>query len=159
MSDASLVDDRHRVERSASDRIGEDFACAVITKRAGSRPRQLLVYVTSREAVDRAAQFIAELDSAPRTGVRMTSPRFRRRTMLQIRDSVVESLPPDATSVGIGLESPIDRGDCPRVYIDMLPRGQAGAAVERWASDSVRRFGRDRVIVSRRSGPSVLESG
>jgi hypothetical protein len=157
--DESLVDDRHRIESRGLDRIGEDFACAVISVRTSSTPPQLLVYVTSSEAVEPAKRFVADLKSASRTSVRTTSPRFRRRTMLRIRESVVDSLPRERTSVGIGLESPIDRGECPRVYIEMLPRGQAGTAMERWASESVRRFGRDRVIVSRRSSSSVMEFG
>ena len=157
--DESLVSDRHRLESQGLGRIGEDFACAVITRRTSPTPPRLLVYVTSNEAVEPAERFLAEFKSASRSSVLVTSPRFRRRTMLRIRDSVVASLPPEPTCVGIGLESSLDRDDCPRVHIDMLSLGQAGAAMERWASDAVRRFGRDRVVVLRRRQPSVLESG
>lgn len=151
-SDEQLVGDRERVERRAPDRIGNDFACAVISKRTAVRPRRLLVYVTSSEAADRARRFVGELKSASRIAVRTTSPQFRRRTMVEIRNSIEKSLPPDGTGAGIGLESPIDRTRCPRVRIDILPQGQAGPDMERWAEDAVRRFGRHRVIVSRYQG-------
>lgn len=108
-SDEQLVGDRERVERRAPDRIGNDFACAVISKRTAVRPRRLLVYVTSSEAADRARRFVGELKSASRIAVRTTSPQFRRRTMVEIRNSIEKSLPPDGTGAGIGLESPIDR--------------------------------------------------
>src|SRR3954470_16990255 len=73
--------DRHKAEQLAREEIGRDYACAVVTRRTEDRPRRLLIYVTSSEAVAQAKAIRARLRHPARTGVRVVAVRFRERKL------------------------------------------------------------------------------
>jgi hypothetical protein len=145
--------DRFKAEQLARDEIGRDYACAVVTRRTEDRPRRLLIYVTSTEAVPQAKSIRARLRHPERTGVRVVAQRFRERKLERIRQFVLAHRPHVAQSWIVALESPLNRARCPRVEITLLPRGEASARLEDWASRMRERFGSDRVVIRR--GPAI----
>lgn len=154
--DSCIFLDRNRVEGSAKRRIGRDFACAVTSKKTRRRPRKLFIYVTSKRAMRHAERVRWGLIQPGRARVRLTLRRYRAETMRRIHKDVDERMPPvvpGATGAGdsgaLSLGSPIDIRRCPPVSVTIEPRRQASQAMERWAADSQRRHGRDRVAVER----------
>jgi hypothetical protein len=147
-----LLADRASVDQAAGARIGIDYACSVVSHPTKSSAARLLIYVTSREAARRAEQMRRELKEADHAEVKLTSRRFRQRTMRSIRRAVEASLPEHPTSSAIGFQSPIGRSSCPRLELSLLPPGEAGEAMEDWAAAAVNRYGRDRVSVVRWPG-------
>ena len=59
-----LMKDRHTVDAKAPKRIGDDYACAVVTAREPDPSRQLLIYVASDAAV-RRAESVRESSTIP----------------------------------------------------------------------------------------------
>ncbi len=127
------------------------------TKR---QPREIVVFVTDRDAVEPARRLREELELPDRARIEITSERFRHRAMARIYRSVVSAMPTgkgEGWSSAIGLESPLRRARCPRLAIGIEREGVASEPKERWAAEAVRRHGRDRVVVSRLPGPIVAE--
>jgi hypothetical protein len=153
-TDEQILHDRQEVERVGPDRIGADFACAIVSGRTAEAQGRLRIYVTHPRALPRAEALRATLASSEITEVKLTSARFAHDTMTRIRQAI-QAAAPDATkmtSASIGRENQSRISRCPRIKIRILPPGQAGPAVERWAADAVARYGPDRVVVERRSG-------
>ena len=156
----ALIRDLNLVLRAGPKRIGRDYACAVLTRATDRRPRELIVFVTDRSDVAAARRVRDELERPNRARIEMTSKRFRHRVMTRIYRSVVAATPTGkgkASSAAVGLESPLRRARCPRLAIEIEPRGVASESIERWAADAVRRHGRDRVVVKRVNQPFVAE--
>jgi hypothetical protein len=142
-----LARDRNRVEELALKRFRDSYACAVIADG------RLRVYVTDRSAIEKANEIRHALQSPDQMRVLMTSARFQFDTMLDIRRRLEQDLP--APGSGIGIESPLGRRTCPRVRLQVLPKGQASPQAERWAADAQRRYGSDRIVVHR--APASIE--
>ena len=156
----ALIRDLNLVLRAGPKRIGRDYACAVLTRATDRRPRELIVFVTDRSAVEAARRLRDELELPNRARIEIKSKRLRYRVMTRIYRSVVAAITTGkgkASSAAIGLESPLRRARCPRLAIEMERRGVASESIERWAADAVRRYGRDRVVVKRVNQPFVPE--
>ncbi len=159
-STGALVRDVNFVLRMGPERIGREYACAVLTRATPSRPRELIVFVTAADAVPAAERLRGDLELPKRARIERTSRRFRHAAMTWIYRSVVAAMPPGkgrGASAAIGLESPLRRARCPRLAIEIQRRGVAAQARERWGADAVRRYGRDRVVVRRVAGPFVAQ--
>lgn len=144
-----LFKDRNTVERKADERIGRDYACAVVTRPTRERRRTLLIYVTSKVAAERARDLRSELERPRRARVRVISKRFRARRMLKVEALVKAYQPHSVEATAISLESPLNRSRCPRVEITLLPKGEASTDMEQWAATMRTRYGADRVVVRR----------
>jgi hypothetical protein len=154
-----LIADRHWLDLAGERQIGPDYACAqLLPRRTLWRPRRIVVYVTSREAAARAERVRRQLQSAERTTVRLTSPRFRAETMRAIREDVQARLPPVADPLTIGTRR-VAGQDCPSVAITIRPRGQAKDQTEQWVADAIARHGRDRIVVLRTDEPYIERRG
>jgi hypothetical protein len=154
-----LIADRHWLDQAGRSQIGPDYACAqLFPRRTSWRPRRIVVYVTSPEAAVRAERVRRRLQSAQRTTVRLTSPRFRAEAIRAVREDVEARLPSVADPLTIGT-SRVGRQDCPLVVITIRPRGQAKDQTEQWAADAIARHGRDRIVVLRTEEPFVLRRG
>ncbi|MCW3047883.1 MAG: hypothetical protein JWO74_2167 [Solirubrobacterales bacterium] len=147
VSSDQLGRDRNRVEDLALKRFRDSYACAVIADS------MLRVYVTNRSAIEKANKIRRTLQSAAQVRVLMTSERFQFDTIRDIRHRLERALP--ASGSGIGIESPLGRRTCPRVRLQVLPKGQASPEAEKWAADAQRRYGSDRVVVHR--APASIE--
>lgn len=150
-----LLQERQWLDRVGSSRVGEGYACSVVTPRKPPRadPR-LIILVSSRNAAVRARALGGQLTSPGRVEVRLTSPRFRMSRMRAIESYLRRELPPGARNLSFGragfMETPSTR--CPPVVILLQHRRHNATSVERWAAHAVARFGRDRVKVKRVSG-------
>lgn len=138
---------RDRVQRAALRRLGDRFACAVLTPDL-----HFIVQVTDHEALRTANSLIRRYARRSWASAEVVPERYGWRTMERIRESVIDDTPPNPTSLSISRESPIGRRTCPRVELAILPPGEAGEAVEDWARRAVDRYGADRVIVTRWHG-------
>jgi hypothetical protein len=145
-----LFKDRDTVDRKAPERIGRDYACAVVSPRTAGRPHLLLIHVTSRAAVRAAKRLRRELDHPRRTRIRRIPAQFRIEEMERIRDEAFRTQPEDESVQGIGIgEGKLYYRRCPRVELTILPAGQASAEAEAWAENVQRRYGLLRVVIRR----------
>jgi hypothetical protein len=142
-----LVEDRAMVDDLGPQTVGNDYGCAVV-----SRARQVLILVASESARPAAERLRLRLRRPELAEVRVVAKRFRWVTMRKIRSVIEATIPDNARSWALGREFPFDRETCPRIIIRILPAGRADPAAERWASDAVRRYGRDRVVIQRWEG-------
>lgn len=138
---------RDRVQRAAVRRLGDRFACAVLTSELN-----LIVQVTDQQALPEANSLIRRYAGRGWASARVVPVRYGWHTMERIRASVTDDMPRKPTSLAISRESSIGRDTCPRVELAILPFGQAGDAVEAWARRAVERYGPDRVSVTRWQG-------
>jgi hypothetical protein len=142
--------DRHVVDRLAPTKIQPGYACAVVTAPAKGKSRSLLIYTVNESAAKRARALKPKLFRPGHTRVRITSKRFRQRSMERVLAGVKAYQPhSSAEASALALESPLDRRRCPRVEITLLPEGEASAALEHWAQEMRGRYGDDRVVVRR----------
>lgn len=143
-----LLKDRHTVDANASKRIGDDYACAVVTAPESDPSRQLLINVTSEAAVTQAEQLRLELDNPDSASVEVVGKRLRASTIERIRRRAQKAAP---AGVGIGVgEGKVYHRRCPRVELIIAPACEASRRAERWTRRFRRRHGSDRVVVNRR---------
>lgn len=142
-----LIEDRAMVDRLGPQAVGEDYGCAV-----ASRAGRVLILVTSETARPAAERLRLRLLRSDLAEVRVVGKRFRWVTMRKIDNAIQATIPDSPTSLMVGSDFPFDRETCPRIIIRILPAGRADSAAERWASDAVRRYGRDRVTIQRWEG-------
>lgn len=144
----TIFDERAYVEREASNRIGVDFACAVVTDPETDPSHKLLILVTSNAAATTAQQLGSELTRAARVEVRVVPQRYRKARIDAIHRRAMRTFPSGAQGLGIG-ERGVYMDHCPRVDLVLLPKGEATTKSKRWARRLIERYGRDRVYVSR----------
>lgn len=128
---------RHEIEYSGERRIGHDFACAVVY---GNRLR---IFVASEDALVRAEAVRRGLAVAAFTDLGVVPARFRRATMLRLRDDILASVPRlrSRGSLTIGMAT----SNGPRCSpVDVAIRGRPEPWSE-WRQSVVARYGSDRV--------------
>jgi hypothetical protein len=153
-----LFDGMPTLERRAANAIGRDYACTVVTAAPGDPRRALRVYVTDRDAIGKARRVSRRLGLPRATQVRVTSKRFRRRTMRKIEDRAIASRPADAQEIRFGEKDGTPYyARCPKLRLMILPEGEASQAAEDWARGLEERYGSDRIAVVR--GRTTLRPG
>ena len=127
-----LLKDRHTVDVNAAKRIGEDYACAVVTASPDDQTRAirlLVIYVTSRDAVTRAEHVRQGLDHPDQAAVQLVNKRLRASVMRRILRRARKTAP-NGVGSGIG-EGLVYHRRCPRVELIIKVRGEASDEAER----------------------------